>query len=85
VPKFLINRRSAHEIIISEAHSLLAHLGVAKTIRYLQDHVWWKDMVSDTKAFCNTCMTCKRSKPSNQKPYDLLNPLKTPSYPWKSI
>jgi hypothetical protein len=40
VPKVLINGRSAHEIIISEAHSLLAHLGVAKTISYLQDHVW---------------------------------------------
>jgi Integrase zinc binding domain len=51
VPKVLINGRSAHEMIISKAHSLLTHLGVAKTISYLQDHVWWKDMVSDTKAF----------------------------------
>ena len=42
-------------------------------------------MISDTKAFCDTCMTCKRSKPSNQKPYGLLNPLKIPSYPWESI
>jgi Integrase zinc binding domain len=85
VPKILINGRSAHEIIISEAHSLLAHLGAAKTISYLRDHVWWKDIVSDTKAYCDTCITCKRSKPSHQKPYGLLNPLKIPSYPWESI
>jgi hypothetical protein len=35
VPKVLINGRSACEIIIPKAHSLLAHLGAAKTISYL--------------------------------------------------
>ena len=30
-------------------------------------------------------MTCKRSKPSNQKPYGLLNPLPVPGMPWESI
>ena len=42
-------------------------------------------MVADTKAFCETCTTCKRSKPNNQKPYSLLNPLVVPSEPWESI
>lgn len=42
-------------------------------------------MVTDVKAFCETCTTCKTSKPSNQKPYGLLNPLAVPSYPWESI
>ena len=42
-------------------------------------------MVSDVKAFCETCHTCKISKPNNQKPYGLLNPLEVPSYPWESI
>jgi hypothetical protein len=41
-------------------------------------------MVSDTKAYCETCMICKKSKPSNQKPYGLLNPLAVPSEPWES-
>ena len=76
---------SAREIIISEAHSMLAHLGAHKTLDYLQDHVWWKDMVSDTKAFCETCQTCRRSKLSNQEPYGLLNWLAIPGYPWESI
>ena len=74
-----------HEMIISEAHSLLAHLGVNKTLNYLRDHVWWKSMMSDTKVYCETCITCKRSKPGNQKPYRLLNPLEVPSEPWESI
>ena len=42
-------------------------------------------MVSDTKAFCETCIICKQSKPSNQKPYRLLNPLPIPVEPWESI
>jgi RNase H-like domain found in reverse transcriptase/Integrase zinc binding domain len=85
IPKATIEGRNIHEIIISEAHSLLAHLGANKTVNYLRDNVWWKDLVSDTKAYCETCVTCKRSKPSNQKPYGLLNPLAVPSEPWESI
>ena len=85
VPNVMIQGRSAHEIVISEAHSLLAHLGASKTLDYLQDHCWWKTMVADVRAFCETCHTCKASKPSNQKPYGLLNPLSVPSYPWESV
>ena len=85
IPKVTIQGRSAREIVIAEAHSMLAHLGASKTIDYLRDHVWWRDMVSDVKAYCETCHTCKTSKPNNQKPYGLLNPLPVPTYPWESI
>ena len=85
IPKIVINGGNARELVILEAHSMLAHLGASKTLDYLRDHVWWKDMVSDVRAFCETCQTCKISKLSNQKPYGLLNPLAVPSYPWESI
>ena len=85
IPKIMIQGCGVREVVISEAHSMLAHLGASKTIDYLRDHVWWKDMVSDIRAFCETCHTCKISKPSNQKPYGLLNPLSVPSYPWELI
>ena len=85
IPKIVIQGQSAWEVVISEAHSVLAHLGACKTLDYLKDHVWWKDMVLDVRAFCETCRTCKSSKPNNQKPYGLLNPLLVPSYPWESI
>ena len=42
-------------------------------------------MAADTNSYCTTCMTCKRSKPSNQKPYGLLNPLPVPGVPWEAI
>ena len=85
IPKVLIKGNSAREIVISEAHSLLAHLGTHKTLTYLRDQVWWKDMASDTSAYCTTCITCKRSKPSNKKPFGLLNPLPVPGTPWEAI
>lgn len=69
IPHILINGRSVQEIIISEAHSMLTHLGASKTHDYLRDHIWWKSMVPNTKALCETCVTCKRRKPNNQKPY----------------
>ena len=36
-------------------------------------------------SFCDSCLTCKQSKPSNQKPYGLLNPLLVPTQPWEAI
>jgi hypothetical protein len=85
IPKILVESWNVREIIIEEAHSVLAHLGTTKTLTYLREHVWWKTMATDTAAYCDTCHTCHRSKPSNQKPYGLLNPLSMPSHPWESI
>lgn len=83
--KAIVEGRTIREIVISEAHSLLAHLGPAKTVSYLRDHVWWKDIVKDVKAYCDTCETCAMTKANNQRPYGLLNPLEVPTYPWQTI
>ena len=85
VPNILVNGQSVRELVIRHAHSLLAHLGAHRTLSLLRDHMWWKSMVSDVQAYCDSCMTCKRSKPNNQKPYGLLNPLAVPSKPWEAI
>jgi transposase InsO family protein len=85
IPSCTINGRNVREIIISHAHSILAHLGSQKTIAYLRDQVWWKEMNRDITRYCETCSVCKRSKPDNQRPYGLLNPLSVPSRPWESI
>ena len=77
--------RSVREIVISHAHSLLAHLGAFKTLSLLRDHFWWKSMTADVRVYCDSCRTCKRSKPNNQKPYGPLNPLKVPTQPWEAI
>ena len=85
IPDVIVGERKVREIIISQAHSLLAHLGPYKTLSMLRDHVWWKTMVRDIQAYCDTCQMCKRSKPNNQRPYGLLHPLPVPSRPWEAI
>ena len=46
--KATVGQHTLREILISEAHSLLAHLGMVKTLAYLRDHMWWKTMSEDT-------------------------------------
>ena len=45
IPKVLLQGQSARELVISEAHSMLAHLGASKTLDYMRDHVWWYQML----------------------------------------
>lgn len=85
IPQIMIDGRSAREIVISHAHSILAHLGPRKTLNYLREQVWWKDMIEDIHKFCKSCPTCKMSKPNNQRPYGLLSTLSVPEYPWQGI
>jgi hypothetical protein len=40
IPQVYIQGCKVREIVIAEAHSLLAHLGASKTLSYLCDHVW---------------------------------------------
>ncbi|KIY65092.1 hypothetical protein CYLTODRAFT_357437, partial [Cylindrobasidium torrendii FP15055 ss-10] len=42
IPDVIHEKRRIREIILDEAHSLLAHLGARKTMSYLRAHVWWK-------------------------------------------
>ncbi|KAF9474798.1 hypothetical protein BDN70DRAFT_776526, partial [Pholiota conissans] len=42
IPNVKVEGRAVREIVISEAHTLLAHLGFRKTYDYLREFVWWK-------------------------------------------
>ncbi|CAA7263787.1 unnamed protein product [Cyclocybe aegerita] len=85
VPDVKTGGRKIREIIISEGHTLLAHLGYRKTYSYLRDYVWWKSMADDIEKFCASCTICKQSKANNSKPYGFLNPLDVQTQPWDSI
>ncbi len=85
IPDYVHKGRSVKEIVIDEAHSLLAHLGTRKTLAYLRDHVWWKSIAHDVESYCKLCVTCKRTKDNTQKPYGLLHLLMPPTYPWEII
>lgn len=85
IPDAITGGRRLREILISQAHSILAHLGASKTFSYLREHVWWPKMRSDVDAFCESCPTCATSKSRTQHPYGLLKSLPVPSRPWQSI
>lgn len=85
IPDTRIGERMLWETIIDQAHLLLAHVGLKKTISYLQEYVWWDTVVHDVATLCASCTTCQRSKPLDQKPYGLLNSLFVPSTQWDAI
>ncbi|KAG8699915.1 hypothetical protein FRC08_005038 [Ceratobasidium sp. 394] len=85
VPDVKIGDRSVREVVITHAHSILAHLGAKKTLMWLRTQVWWKGMVDDVEKFCASCGTCATNKTSTQKPMGLLQAMPVPSYPWQSI
>ncbi|KZT19654.1 hypothetical protein NEOLEDRAFT_1046926, partial [Neolentinus lepideus HHB14362 ss-1] len=41
IPDIMVKGKCLREILISHAHSILAHLGGQKTLRYLRENVWW--------------------------------------------
>ncbi|KAG2743904.1 hypothetical protein P692DRAFT_201722659, partial [Suillus brevipes Sb2] len=42
IPDIKLKDRDVRELVISHAHSILAHLGPHKTLLYLRENVWWK-------------------------------------------
>jgi len=59
IPDIKIGERTLREMVIDQAHSLLAHLGTKKTLSYLHEYVWWDSMVHDVTTFCASCTTCQ--------------------------
>ncbi|KAJ8594354.1 hypothetical protein M405DRAFT_691007, partial [Rhizopogon salebrosus TDB-379] len=41
IPDISIDGWRIREVVITHAHSILAHLGDRKTIQYLENEVWW--------------------------------------------
>jgi hypothetical protein len=78
VPNVVLDGHNVREILIRQGHSLLAHLATKKTLDYLREHVWWRDMVRDITDFCATCTVCAMSKPPTQKPMGLFRALEVP-------
>ncbi|KAG8942401.1 hypothetical protein FRC04_003767 [Tulasnella sp. 424] len=85
IPDATTGGRRLREVLISQAHLILAHLGTSKTHAYLRKHVWWPKMRSDVEAFCESCTMCSSSKARTQGPYGLLKSLPVPTRPWQSI
>lgn len=85
IPDIMIGERRVREMLISHAHSILAHLGPKKTVTYLRNNVWWRGLSADVHAYCTSCGVCATSKSNTHAPYGLLNPLEVPDRPWETL
>ena len=75
------------EALLQEAHDipLSGHLGVEKTAASLSRRFYWPNLTDTVRRYIRTCDTCQRSKPSNQHPAGLLQPLPIPQRRWESV
>ena len=85
IPDVMIENQLIREVVIRQAHSILAHLGDNKTLIYLRDQVWWRTMVQDIKDYCKSCQVCAISKLPTEKPRGLLKTMPIPSHSWQYI
>jgi hypothetical protein len=60
------------------------HLGIKKTMELITRDFWWPNMHKIVSDYVSSC-SCQREKTSRHKPYGLLEPLPTPSFPWESV
>jgi len=75
------------ELLISEHHNLelAGHLGVFKTLQFLQRQYHWPAMKTLVKAYIKSCEFCQRNKHSNAPPAGKLQPLDIPESRWSSV
>ena len=61
------------------------HRGRDRTLHALSQHYWWPKMQEEVRTHVQTCVSCQRNKPSNDKPAGLLQPLPVPTDVWESV
>jgi hypothetical protein len=77
--------RKVQEIIISDAHQTLGHMGKLRTANYIKRYCWWPSLTKQVDAFCKSCGTCQTTKSSTTPPSGLLHSLPVATFPWESI
>ena len=66
-------------------HILAGHLGRNKILELVRRHYTWPNIHNNVQKFCNSCVTCMRSKPQCHRLYGSLQQLPIPEHPWNSI
>lgn len=81
------NDASLRDRVIRQHHDApyAAHRGIAKTLELIERLFWWPGLRHDVEKYVKTCNLCQRMKGSNQKKAGLLQPLKVPAGPWRSV
>jgi hypothetical protein len=86
-PRVYVPAGQLRELIISEHHDLriAGHLGVFKTVKYIQRQYYWQQMKLMVKKYITSCEFCQRYKSNRQAPAGLLQPLPIAERRWDSV
>jgi hypothetical protein len=78
---------SIKERILREAHDSArgGHFGTLRTHAAVARRFLWPRQFQEVKRYVRGCGVCARTKPSNQKPFGLLQPLDIPEERWRRI
>ena len=71
--------------VVDQAHRAIRHFGAQRTTDYICRLYWWPKIGHKVDKFCQTCLTCQTTKPSNQLPQGLLHSLPSTRQPWRSF
>lgn len=68
-------------MLLQEFHASLmgGHSGVKATLARLSASFYWPNMHAAVKEFVQQCVVCQHHKNNTHSPYDLLQPLPTPT------
>ena len=79
--------RDLRREILTELHDSPGggHLGPAKTLERVQRHFHWQDMRKEVAAYCATCNTCQRIKPTQHRLQGKRWPLPIPQAKWAHV
>src|SRR3569833_2477461 len=56
-----------------------------KTYELISRSFFWTDLQADVRRYIRSCDSCRRNKPSNQRPGGLLQPLPIPQQRWEQL
>jgi hypothetical protein len=81
------NDKNLGDEILHEAHdsSTDGHFGEQCRLSAIATPFYWKRLWQDLKSYCKGCATYARTKPTNNKPFGLLQPLDIPDKYWRYI
>ena len=65
--------------------SLAGHPGIDKTIELLRRKFWWPTLGADIRRWVGGCLVCASAKACHSRSRGLLQPLPTPTSPWRHI
>ena len=78
---------SLRQEVLQEAHDspVGGHFGAQRMTALVQREFYWKGLAQDVKRYVRGCAACHYTKPPNEKPYGLLQPLEIPRRRWQRI